>query len=312
MTRRHIRFLVLAVFLVAGGACAVYLSTVLQQRADGMVRYVRVDVWAVQQVEYDVQQFRAAFARHVAGDAGANIAVVQDHFVRARSAISLLRRSPDFEDLRLLADIDRTAGSVIAALDEVARALADRSDFRGDLAVLRGVEDLLAEPAHSLRQLAFDLAHIRLALQDADLASMRWLAGINRWMLIGFFCVAVVFIAFLLTEARTAKRAETLASEARARLAEAIENIDEGFALYDRNDHLSLYNNHLKRFLFGAASPAFEGLPIVDVMRICAETGRVPAAAGRVEEWLQEYEAYHRDPVGVFELQLSAPAGVGG
>ena len=36
MTWRRLRFLVLTVLLIAGGACAVYLSTVLQQRADGM------------------------------------------------------------------------------------------------------------------------------------------------------------------------------------------------------------------------------------------------------------------------------------
>ena len=304
MSLRQFRHVVLAMLLVAGGAGAIYLSTVLQQHADGMTRYVRVDVWAVQQAEYDLQQFRAVFARHVAGEASATPAAVRDHFVRARSAIPLLQQNPGYQELRLLADIDKTADMITAALDELAQGLGERTDYRGDLAMLRRVDDLLAEPAFRLRRLAFDLAHIRLELQDGDLANVRWLTEINRWMLIGFFCVAAVFIAFLLSETLAAQRAEGQASEARRRLAEAIESIEVGFALYDRNDCLMLCNSRFKHFLFGPEPPKLEGLRFAEVMRLSAQAGRIPAAGGRTEEWLESCLAHHRDSAGVFELLL--------
>jgi signal transduction histidine kinase len=305
MNWRRLRYLALAVVLVAGGAGAVYLSLLLQQRSDGMTRYVRVDVWAVQQAEYDLQQFRAAFARHVAGDRGATPAVIRELFVRARSAMPLLQRNPNFQDVRSLVGIDQTADNVSNALNEVAGAMGDRPDFRGDLALLQRVEELLEPPLYGLRRLEFDLAQIRLELQDRDLGNMRWLAGINVWMLIGFFAVALLFICFLLSETRSARRAEAQASEARARLAEAIENIDEGFALYDHNDRLVLCNNRFKQILFGSASPSFESRSIVEIMRECADTDGTPATADHREEWLRDYIAYHRDPVGVLNLQLN-------
>ncbi len=304
MNWRRLKLVVLAVLLVAGGLGALYLSTVLQQRADSMTRYVRVDVWAVQKAEYELQQFRAVFARHVAGETVATSTMVQDHLVRARSAIPLLKRNPDYHEFRLLADIKKTTGLVTAALDDVARGLGGRTDFRGDLAMLRRVEDLLAQPAFSLRKLAFDLAHIRLELQDGDLENVRWLTDINIWMLLGFFGVALVFIAFLLTEMVAARRAEAQASEARQRLADAIESIEEGFALYDRHNRLVLCNSRFKHFLFGPEPPRFEGLCFAEVMRLSAEAGRIPAAGSRTEEWLETCLAYHRNPVGVFELLL--------
>ena len=303
-TWRRARSIVLAALLVAGGAAALYLSVVLQQRTELMTRHVRVDIWAVQQAEYDLQQFRAVVARHVAGEEEATRAAVHERLARARSALSLLRRGPDYQEFRLLADIDGTTELADAALDEIARALAERTDLRGDLGMLRRVEDLLAGPGLELRKLAFDLAHIRLELQDGDLANVRWLAGINRWMLAGFLGVTLVFIIFLLSETRAAKRSEAQASEARARLAEAIESIDEGFALYDRNDRLVLSNNRFEQLLLGSDSPADHDLHFADVMRACAESGRAAVTEGGVEHWLADCLAYHRDPIGVFDLRL--------
>jgi len=301
---RRLRYLALAVVLVAGGVGAVYLSVLLQQRTDGMTRYVRVDVWAVQQAEYNLQQFRAVFARHVAGEAGATSAVVRERLVQARSAVPLLRRNPNLQQFLSLADVDKTADMVSDVLDQLAGALDGRSDFRGDLAMLQRVEELLAPPAQILRRLDIDLTQIRLELQDGDLDNMRWLAGINTWMLMGFFGIVLLIICFLLSETFNARRAETRASEARARLIVAIENIDEGFALYNRKDRIVLCNSRFKQIMFGSASPDFEGRPVAEVMRQCAEPGPNSVDVAHVEAWLQDYLHYRRNPVGVLNLQL--------
>ena len=214
---RRVKFLLLGIALMAGGLAAVYLSVLLQGRTNDMSRYVRVDVWAVQQAEYEMQQFRAVFARHVAGDAEVGIAAVTDRLARARNTIPLLQRGPDYEEFRLLADIDGAADMATAALAEVDRLIGGQADFRDDLRMLRRVETLLARPTGTLRQLAVDLARIRLELQDGDLENVRLLTGVNRWMLIGFFTVTVVFIGFLLAEMRAARRAEHSATESERR-----------------------------------------------------------------------------------------------
>ena len=209
---RRLKTVLLGIVLIAGGLTAIYLSVLLQGRTNDMSRYVRVDVWAVQQAEYEVQQFRATFARHVAGDGSVGIDAVRDRLARASSTVPLLQRGPDYQEFRLLVDIDGVALATADALAEVDQALGDRSGFRDDLATLRQVEVLLAGPSAALRQLAVDLAHVRLELQDGDLENVRLLTGVNRWMLIGFFAVTVVFIGFLIGEMRSARRAERAAT----------------------------------------------------------------------------------------------------
>ena len=293
---RFARLFVLTVMLFGGGAGAFYLSTQLQQRTDGMTRYVRVDVWAVQQVEYEIQQFRAAFASHVAGQAVVTLASVRARLAGAKATIPLLRRGPDYQDFRLLVDIDSAADSALETLDRLEQILAGRESYRGDLTTLRLVEDSLADPVDSLRQLAVDLAHVRAALQDGDLANVRWLTDVNRWMVTGFFCVVVVFIGFLLSETRAARRAETRATEARNCLQEAIECISEGFALYDAQDRLVLSNSKLREVL-GDVSAAFTpGQSFEEAITAMAANGQIKDAVGREKQWIGERLELHRNP----------------
>ena len=297
MDWRRFRYLALAVVLTAGGAGAVHLSEILDRRAESMARYIRVDVWAVQEAEYQLQQTRALFARHVASDPEASAAAVREQFMLARSALNLLERNPDYDEHRLFADFDGTAELVAATLDDLDPVLDGQRVFRGDLATLRRIEDALAEPTFRLRKLAFDLAQVRLELQDADLGTMRWLAGVGNWMLLGFFVISLIFIWFLLSETRRAERARARANEARANLVEAIGSIDEGFALYDRSDRVVLCNERFRE-LFGPGVLSLEGRLLADLL----ESGSPPEASTAGRGWRSRYQAYHKNPVGVLNL----------
>lgn len=206
--RRLLPYLALALLLIAGGAAAWQVSSVLQRRADGMTRYIRVDVWAVQQAEFELQQFRSWFARHVAGDADAPMSEVQRRLAIARGALPLLQRRDDYREFRLLVDIDGVVAVASTAIEAIAALLAGRTDGRGDLALLAAVDGLLVTPGERLRQLAIDVASLRTELQDGDLANVRWLIGLNRNMLIAFAALALAFIVLLIKEAREARRAE--------------------------------------------------------------------------------------------------------
>ncbi len=302
MDWRRLRYLGLAFVLTLGGVGAVYLSNLLDRRAESMARYVRVDVWAVQQAEFELQQVRAVFARHVAGDADANQAMVRQQFMRARSALGLLERSPDYRQHSLFADFDGTADLAASTLDDLAAVLGGQRNLSGDLDSLRRVEEALAEPTFRLRRLAFNLAQVRLELQDADLGTMRWLAGVNKWMLLGFLAVASVFIWFLVGEVRNAKRSEARAGEARTRLVEAIESIDEGFALYDRDDRIVLCNERYKTMLFSGTAVPLVGRPISDAL---FDSQQQTAATGSRGDWQATYLAYHEQPEGVLNLRTS-------
>lgn len=99
--------------------------------------------------------------------------------------------------------------------------------------------------------------------------------------------------------------AETTKRQAEVQLSDAIESISEGFALYDSRDRLVLSNKRFAAFLYRLSA---DGPPIGesfgDMVRRAAESGLVPAAKGRVEEWIEERMEAHRNPSGPHVYQL--------
>jgi PAS domain S-box-containing protein len=99
--------------------------------------------------------------------------------------------------------------------------------------------------------------------------------------------------------------AETTRRQAEVQLSDAIESISEGFALYDASDRLVLSNKRFTNFLYrlsGSGAPI--GKTFGDMVRRAAEGGLVPAAEGRVEEWIEERLDAHRNPSGPHVYQL--------
>lgn len=207
------------IILIAGSVLAWRFSSEAYRQADGMTRYIRVDTWAVQKVEYELNTLEGLLARHVAGDATIPIRHVRKQLAAARATVPLLRGGDNYEQFNMLVDIDGVADAVVDALNKAETLLTGRADLHHDLGSLHSIEGLLSKPAFRLRQLAIDVAHVQAELQDGDINNVRWLTGINRWILIGFLGAAALFIVFLFAEARRARRSEVRAkqNEERAR-----------------------------------------------------------------------------------------------
>jgi adenylate cyclase len=92
-------------------------------------------------------------------------------------------------------------------------------------------------------------------------------------------------------------------ADARQRLIDAIESINEGFALYDADDRLILCNSRYEELLYpGFDIPMKAGTSFETVVRRAAERGLILEAEGRVETWVAERLARHRNPVAA-EIQ---------
>jgi len=89
-------------------------------------------------------------------------------------------------------------------------------------------------------------------------------------------------------------QAEKQAAEARDRLQEAIESISEGFALFDADDRLVLFNTNIVRALPRIADIMTPGARFEDLVRAVAERGYIIEALGRTEDWVQERLEQHR------------------
>lgn len=93
------------------------------------------------------------------------------------------------------------------------------------------------------------------------------------------------------------KQAEQARRVSEQRLAEAIESISEGFVLYDAEDRLVLCNSCYRDMLYaGHEGDVAPGTTFEDIIRRSAERGHVQEAEGRVEAWIAERLARHRDP----------------
>ncbi|MEK1855185.1 MAG: Cache 3/Cache 2 fusion domain-containing protein [Phyllobacterium sp.] len=85
--------------------------------------------------------------------------------------------------------------------------------------------------------------------------------------------------------------------EGRRRLAVAIESISEAISLYNREDRLVICNDKYRTLLYpGAPAEITPGMTFESIVRRAAERGYIKDAEGRVDEWVLERIARHREP----------------
>jgi adenylate cyclase len=101
------------------------------------------------------------------------------------------------------------------------------------------------------------------------------------------------------------QRAEAAARQAQAQLAEAIEAVSEGFALYDADDRLVVCNSRFKEMYLGTGLEIKPGIPYETIVRKAAETGIVPLSPDERDAFIAERLERHRNPKGAFEQQRS-------
>ncbi len=81
------------------------------------------------------------------------------------------------------------------------------------------------------------------------------------------------------------------------RLSNAIESISDGFALYDANDRLLVFNSRYREMMYPTEQDSLKpGTPFETIIRGAAARGLIPAARGRVEEWVAGRLERHRNP----------------
>jgi signal transduction histidine kinase/DNA-binding response OmpR family regulator/HPt (histidine-containing phosphotransfer) domain-containing protein/methyl-accepting chemotaxis protein len=93
-------------------------------------------------------------------------------------------------------------------------------------------------------------------------------------------------------------------TDARQRLTAAIENITEGFSLYDADDRLVVYNDRYAKLLYGDLNHSLKpGMSFESIIQGAVGRDLISDAKGRSEEWIEQRLDLHRDP-GEPHLQL--------
>ncbi|MEZ5932752.1 MAG: EAL domain-containing protein [Alphaproteobacteria bacterium] len=177
-------------------------------KAGDLVRYARVDNWTTQQTQIHSYQFLVALGEHVAGIDDVSMEHVRRQLGRLASTANLLNldeRSPLVQALPGKLDL---RADFTAAVIEIRSLLEGRDSLRGDSETFRKIKAILGPWLTDLQSLMVNLTHIRLGLQDRDLANASRLIHVNRFLLLGIVAVGAMFTTMLIVETRAARRAE--------------------------------------------------------------------------------------------------------
>ncbi|MBF0242076.1 MAG: PAS domain S-box protein [Desulfamplus sp.] len=112
---------------------------------------------------------------------------------------------------------------------------------------------------------------------------------------------AIFGISRDITQRLEMERARQLSED---RLAAAIEAIDEGFALYDAQDRLTMFNAKYVELYKDSAKVIFIGNSFEDMLWYGVKHGQYPEAVGREEEWVAKRLSEHKAAGSSHEQKL--------
>ncbi|WP_188258794.1 PAS-domain containing protein [Azospirillum tabaci] len=125
------------------------------------------------------------------------------------------------------------------------------------------------------------------------------------WPFFGIGLAGVVTALAVLREREATRRAQaearaadTRAADAHRRLSEAIEVVNEGFALFDADDRLVQCNARFRE-IYAPLGPLEPGITFESLIRRGAAAGHYPdCGPGDVERWVERQMERHRNPQG--------------
>ena len=106
-------------------------------------------------------------------------------------------------------------------------------------------------------------------------------------------------------QAEALQHSADAAAHARATLEAAVSTLQDGFVLYDADDHLVICNNRYREIYSRSASAIVPGATYEDILRAGLTNGEYTDAIGNEASWLADRLNRHRAPYSEFEQQLS-------
>lgn len=114
--------------------------------------------------------------------------------------------------------------------------------------------------------------------------------------------VACGLLGFLLLALWTLYRSKRITEN---QLKSAINSIEDGFSLYDKDDRLVYANDKYRSYYNLSRDAIYPGNSFENILRAGLKVGQYSDAIGREEEWLQERLKDHKDPSEPVEQKLS-------
>ncbi len=262
-------------------------------------------VWGASHTRTELSLFLAALDTYVLGTSGMSQAEFQQRYSYLKQRLPVFLQA-------MRSDRDDALGA-----GDLASGIQDR--LRANDARLHNLE---AGDYRAYNQLRNDLLPLFNALQQLSNSSELTVTQSRADRLrpiylellisaVATMAAAALLVLLLIREIRRTTRlyrqvsaAEARANAARTQLLEAIEAMNDGFALYDENDRLILFNTRYRELYSSAGQAGIEtGQRFEDIMRRTASRHIVDATTDP-EAWVAWRVARHREPGGPFEQEL--------
>jgi len=121
----------------------------------------------------------------------------------------------------------------------------------------------------------------------------------HRRVVLAVTSLVTVLVALLLALQLRANAAraemERQLRRSQSMLWSAVEAVGEAFVIYDEDDRLAYCNDQCRVYHGKGADLLVPGRPYEEILRLGAERGQYPAAVGRIDAWVAEALAAHRD-----------------
>lgn len=161
------------------------------------------------------------------------------------SRILLLNQGEEATLIQTIETVDEKVASLVSGLEAIEGMLLALAP--GDMAGLEAIRDLLNAQVACLRDMNLELfarkspAALQATLNDNHRANQTYVAGLT---VIGVALLLLLFVELKRTRkfAALADAARTETDASRRQVVDAIESLSDGFALYDAQDRLVLFN----------------------------------------------------------------------
>jgi len=173
--------------------------------------YDAATAWSIMQARYELERFREALARHVAGDPGVPYDDVRERLDILWSRVPLLTKEAPIAveiDGLTLAEAQAVAEDALEAIDP---ELSGRASARGDLALLERVTAVLEPVRERLARCTTGFVLTRQRLFDETRRTILSTERLHNTTFGGFLAVTATLLALALAEATVARRAEAAA-----------------------------------------------------------------------------------------------------
>ncbi|MCC5964277.1 MAG: PAS-domain containing protein, partial [Rhodobacteraceae bacterium] len=265
--------------------------------------------WTVGQLETDIQRLRLAVTVAQGNATADTLADVRQRFDILYSREGIISRGVIGSALER-ADAERdTMMAVRGFLDAYVTAI-DGPD-PGLIAALPQMSDTLAELAEQSRRFVLDVMHFFNSESDlarTELAILQRNAIAITYLLLLIFGLVILVLgiqrhrqgkveAQLLESNQMLRASERATKEAREQLLFAIEALQDGFVMYDKDERLVTHNRRYAELFPLLESKLIPGTSFAEIVRHAAESGQILEAEQDKEKWMNKRLAEFREPV---------------